>query len=98
MSGQSVGVTPFKGIIKWMYPRAVEVFDLCAKLHDQAYKNVQWETGLDATLKIDVELLDCMLKTAGGDEELMAQAKMFYRVARRWGQGRAMLWKVGVRY
>jgi len=95
---QSLGVTPFKHIIKWCYPRAVAAFDPCAKLHDEAYKTVDWSKGHTATLNIDHQFLWCCLAAAGEDKELIKTARFFYRVARKWGIWRARLWKIGIRY
>lgn len=98
MTRQSVGVTPFKGLIRWLYPRAVAAFDGCAKLHDEAYKTVDWSVGADATLNIDQKFCWCCVLAANGDAELLKDAAFFYRVCRRWGKMRAALWQIGVRY
>lgn len=93
MSRQSIGVDPFKGIIRWMYPDAVRAFDPCAKIHDEDYKTVDWSRGKDATLKIDQKFWRCCIAAADNDLKLIEQANWFYKVCRRWGIMRAGLWK-----
>lgn len=98
MSRQSIGVTPFKTIIRWMYPEAVAAFDGCAKLHDEAYKTVDWSLGPNATLDIDQKFYWCCTLAAAGNAGLLRDANLFYRVCRRWGRARAALWRIGIRY
>ena len=98
MIRQSIGVTPLKHLIKWCYPEATAAFDACAAQHDKDYKTVDWSTGPNATLRIDLKFRACCLEVAGQDEGLRADAELFCHVARHWGRTRAWLWKLGIRY
>ena len=98
MSRQSVGVVPFKHIIKWLYPEAVAAFDGCAAQHDKDYKTVDWSKGDEATEGIDGNFLKCCLGASGQNAGLVNDAYFFFRVCRRWGKMRARLWAWGIRY
>lgn len=97
MSRQSVGVTPFKHLIRWLYPEATRAFDGCAAVHDKDYATVDW-SGDNATLQIDLKFYSCCLKVAGNNEKLVHDADLFFRVCRRWGRMREALWRWGIRY
>jgi len=94
---QSVGVTPFKTIIRLCYPRAVAQFDSCAREHDKSYHSIDWARD-DPTETIDAVLLYCMLNKAGDDPGLVSDAWLFHSVARRWAKLRKFLWRLGIRY
>lgn len=101
---QSVGVVPFKHLIKWLYPDATRCFDACAAEHDFQYQhNVDW-TCEDPTARIDLAFYGCCLKRIEQEDDpalrdkLLKDANLFYRVARAWGKGRAFLWDLGIRY
>ena len=95
---QSIGVVPFKHLIKWLWPKATKRFDPCAEVHDLQYKKVDWAKGKVATAAIDQAFLQCCLVYAQGDKKLEHDAALFYKAARKWGIMRAYLWKIGVRY
>lgn len=89
----SCGVCGVKWITGQLWPKATETFEPCCKWHDQQYKAVDWSVG---TEEIDAALLHCMLIHAGEDKELQKTAYTWHGIARRWGQMRQRLWRIGI--
>lgn len=90
---QSCGVCGFKYVIKLCYRDAVAAFEPACQWHDKAYASVDWDVG---TADIDLEFYRRCHAIAGDDKELQQDALTFYKAARRWGQMRQGLYRVGV--
>ena len=65
----------------------------CCKMHDKLYEIVK--PGM-STLEIDYDLLNCCLHVAKTDPFLKARARVYFRLARRYGKMREWLGKIGL--